>query len=103
METMKIELSNGMSGGTSLFCEINATYEKLVNLLGEPNGDNDGYKTDAEWEILINDKVITIYNWKDGKNYLGEYGDDVEDITEWHIGAKENVNEEIEFLKSKLN
>ena len=77
-------------GGTSLVGYITVSYEKLVNTFGEPNN-SDGYKVDAEWDIKFADGTIaTIYNWKNGKNYIGCDGTDVEEITDWHIGG---VNE----------
>ena len=76
-------------GGTSLMGYITVTFAQLVDVFGEP-GENDGYKTDAEWEIEFADgKVATIYNWKNGHNYNGCDGEDVEDITDWHIGGKD--------------
>jgi hypothetical protein len=89
--------------GTSLSAYIFCTYAALVSLLGEPNSDSDGHKIDAEWILDINGKIVTIYNYKDGKNYNGEDGLDVEDITQWHIGSKEDVEEEVNFLQKKLN
>ena len=75
--------------GTHLQMEALTTYHDLIDLFGKPT-DGDGYKVDAEWHIRFNDgHVATIYNWKDGKNYNGPCGLDVEDITEWHIGGKE--------------
>ena len=54
--------------------------------------ESDGYKIDAEWVLKFEDgKIATISNWKDGRNYLGRYGKDVEDITEWHIGGHDSV------------
>lgn len=89
--------------GSSLSAYIYCTYESIVSLLGEPNSESDGHKIDAEWEIEMGGKIMTIYNYKDGKNYNGEDGLDVEDITEWHIGSKENVEEEVSHLQQKLN
>lgn len=72
--------------GTSLVGYVNTTYSKLFEKFGEPF--DDGYKTDAEWEIEFSDgKVATIYNWKNGKNYNGSEGLDIDDITKWHIGG----------------
>jgi len=66
-----------------------ATYDKIVSKIGPPHISYDGYKTDAEWAIEFEDETIaTIYNWKDGKNYRGEDGLEVGDITEWHIGGE---------------
>jgi hypothetical protein len=96
--------------GTSLQGYVSTTYEKLVETFGEPTN-SDGYKSDAEWEIefieVSDDEVIvkrtaaTIYNWKDGKNYNGCNGMDVEDITDWHIGG--NNKDVVKFVKEILN
>lgn len=69
---------------------VDVSYHELLDKFGEPTV-GDEYKIDAEWEILFDDgKVGTIYNWKDGKNYNGASGMDVEDITDWHIGGHDN-------------
>ena len=73
--------------GTSRVGQIQISYNKLVEKLGEPDeGDDD--KTDAEWDIKFQDGTIaTIYNYKDGRNYLGPRGPAKEDITLWSIGG----------------
>lgn len=73
--------------GTCLQGNIDASYEDLVDLFGQPtNGDN--YKVDAEWYIKFSDGTIaSIYNWKDGKNYNGDEGMETEQIRDWHIGG----------------
>ena len=73
--------------GTSLMNEFSESYSNLVKVFGLPNGKSDGYKVDAEWIIITPEGVATIYNYKDGKNYLEEQGLEVKDITEWHIGG----------------
>ena len=66
---------------------LTARYSDIVNALGEPH-ESDGYKSDAGWDVLCDDGTFaTVYNWKNGKNYNGEFGQDVEDITEWSIGG----------------
>lgn len=85
-----IVLGHIESSGTSLIDYIYLPYNVLKNCLGEPNPDlNDGYKVDAEWVVVDkdNDVVATVYNYKDGKNYLGSEGKDINEITEWHIGG----------------
>ena len=78
--------------GTSLVGFFNVSYTCLVDVLGEPNMENDGYKTDAEWAVeLKTGRILTIYNYKNGKNYCGEEGLEVEDITDWHIGSNEKL------------
>ena len=77
------------------------TYARLVEVFGEPNSGNDGYKTDAEWTIKFPDCTIaSIYNYKDGKNYEGADGLAVEDITEWHIGGK--TKKSLTYIKQVL-
>jgi hypothetical protein len=74
--------------GTSYQGEVVVTYDILVAIFGEPI-DSDRYKVDAEWNIIFeNGEVATIYNYKNGKNYLGDDGLDVKNITDWHIGGK---------------
>lgn len=72
---------------------IEITYDEIVKKLGEPILQEDGDKSDAEWNICFTDTgtVATIYNWKDGKNYLGADGDIPEVITDWHIGGLEHI------------
>ena len=74
---------------TSLQGNIRAGYSLLCNLFGQPHG-SDGYKSDAGWDIEFEDgTVVTIYNWKNGKNYLGSEGYDTQKITSWNVGGKE--------------
>jgi len=66
---------------------IRCSYDDLVDAFGvSSNWDN--YKSDAEWQICFEDGTrATIYNYKDGKNYCGKYGLEVQEIKEWHIGG----------------
>jgi hypothetical protein len=74
--------------GTSLQSYITTDYAKLKKAFGKPNC-GDEYKIDAEWDIEFSDgTVATVYNWKDGKNYLGSNGTPKTKITTWHIGGK---------------
>ena len=76
-------------GGTFLQGYIKASYEQLVKTFGEPHDpDGDNYKTDVEWAFEFADGTIaTLYNWKNGKNYLGAEGLELNDIYEWHVGG----------------
>jgi hypothetical protein len=77
---------------TSLQGHIQTTYAILVATFGEPQGGYDDYKCDCEWNIKFADGVVvSIYNWKNGKNYCGEEGLALEDITEWNIGGHPNT------------
>ena len=73
--------------GTGLQGYIKTTYRKLVSRFGKP-GKGDKYKTDAEWILVFDDgTVASVYNYKDGKNYLGTKGKPVSQITNWHVGG----------------
>ena len=77
-------------GGTFLQGYIKASYDQLVKVFGEPHDPNgDNYKTDVEWAFEFADgTVATLYNWKNGKNYLGEAEVlELDAITEWHVGG----------------
>lgn len=86
--------------GTHLQGYVDCSYDKLTKVFGKPN-EGDGYKVDAEWDILFSDGTIaTIYNYKDGVNYLGEEGLIVNDITNWHIGG--HSNKAVELVKAAI-
>lgn len=87
------------TAGTSLQGYIDLPYKQIREKVGEPF-DGDGYKVDAEWEYQTPYGVATIYNYKDGKNYLGEDGLEVEEITDWHIGG--HNKETFEYMKEFL-
>ena len=75
--------------GSSLQGYIHGEYDDLVESFGEPTLETDEYKTDAEWILDFGDDLlITIYNYKNGKNYLGADGLNVRDIKHWHVGGK---------------
>ena len=65
---------------------INVDYATLVEVFGKP---------DASWAVDTMDtdgskRYISIYNWKDGPNYLGkEEGTPVSEITKWMVGGKD--------------
>jgi hypothetical protein len=62
--------------------------QNIIDKLGKPHSQGDAYKTDAQWAFKFEDgTVATLYNWKDGKNYCGADGLNLEDITSWNIGG----------------
>ena len=89
-------------GGTFLQGYIKASYEQLVKTFGEPHDpDGDNYKTDVEWAFEFADgTVATLYNWKNGKNYLGAEGLELNDIYEWNVGG--NSDKAVAKLLEKL-
>ena len=90
-------------GGTFLRGYIKASYDQLVKVFGEPHDpDGDNYNTDVEWAFEFADGTIaTLYNWKNGKNYLGEAeGLELNDIYEWNVGG--NSDKAVAKLLEKL-
>lgn len=79
--------SSSMPIDTHLQGRVTCGYDRLVELFGDP-GIGDGYKTDAEWIIRFDDgTVATIYNWKNGRSYLGESAPPVTEIRSWNVGG----------------
>jgi hypothetical protein len=76
------------SGGTSLQGYIEASYQDIVDSLGQPNSPVDEYKVDVGWAFKLGDTVFTIYNWKNGYNYCGDRdGVPVGSMNHWHVGG----------------
>jgi len=77
--------------GSSLIGYVKCSYQELIDSFGEPLeidlSTSDG-KTDVEWDIEFQDGTyLHIYNWKNGKNYLGDDGLETDQITEWNVGG----------------
>jgi len=89
-----------LQSGTCLQDEIQISYKKLAEVFGKQNVKGDKEKTDAEWIIITPAGVATIYNYKDGKNYLGKEGLKIVDIENWHIGG--HTKEVVFFIKKAL-
>jgi major membrane immunogen (membrane-anchored lipoprotein) len=98
---MKVNDLTTVVHGTCLQGYLNATYDDIVETLGYPFEHGfDDMKCDAEWTIEFDDgSVATIYNWKNGKNYLGADGLDLCDIKQWNIGGNSmNVVHKVQHL-----
>ena len=73
---------------SSLVGYIEADYIELIAIFGAPTPEFDDLKSDAEWHIKFDDDTIaTIYNYKNGRNYLGAQANHVRDIKNWHVGG----------------
>ena len=87
--------------GTSLMGYIDCSYDRLLKTFGAPHT-GDGYKVDAQWLIQFEDnRTASIYNFKDGKNYMGNKGKALDNIRDWHIGG--HNKSVIEDVKEILN
>ena len=63
----------------------------------------EGFSSIKHVALYFDVSIATIYNWKDGKNYCGEDGKDVEEITHWHVGgSKMQVETRLNFLLNKI-
>lgn len=73
-------VTNALAAGTSLVGYVHTTYDRLVDILGEPrDGSADG-KTTASWTIKFEDgSIATIYDWKQPQTPTQDY--------QWHIGG----------------
>ena len=90
-------------GSSHKIGELDVSYDTLVNVIGVPQSDGDGDKTDCEWDIKINGKVMHIYNWKNGINYCGlQHGLLPPAITHWMVGAEKDSPEEMGILERAL-
>ena len=92
-KVISYEVNEGFSSGTSLQGYVSTTYDRLVELFGQPTyTDGRPYeKVNAEWVLTV--KVqdgddeddwgyhdVTIYNWNTGSVPTDEYS--------WHVGGR---------------
>ena len=94
--------------GTCYQGTIKTEYGTLCHMLGNPEFLVDNFKSDVQWTLTFDDgSIATIYNWKNGKNYLGEEGIPVVQITNWNIGgysksALKNVERLLDRTDTKI-
>ena len=87
--------------GTSLMGHIDAGYSELIEAFGNSSEYFDNYKSDAEWMVRFDDGTeVTIYNYKDGKNYCGASGLPRTEIRDWHVGG--HSKKAVELIKQVL-
>jgi len=79
--------------GTSQKGQVYTTYDKLVNVLGQPkDGSADG-KTTCEWHVEFEDgEVVTIYDWKVPETPKHLY--------KWNVGARNHTP--LDYLETLL-
>ena len=87
---MKFKLTDEFPNGSCLQGYIDESYDRLVEVFGEPNSDGDEYKVQKEWVIEFADGTIaTIYDYKEGDAYNGEgQGKHYTQVTDWHVGGR---------------
>ena len=73
--------------GTHGIGSILARYDDIVAVYGKPFTRLPENKMDVQWIVETEHGIATIYNYKDGKAYLGEKGLDIRAIKRWHIGG----------------
>ena len=109
---MKFTKTNNING-THLQGNVGATYQELVEVFGEPTrfewSEESDNKVDAEWRITFEDGTkATIYNYKNGLNYLGAEGKRVSEISMWNVGGHNEravtlVNDEVIEWQHRLH
>ena len=66
--------------GTCLQGTINTSYDRLVELFGQPTQVEADGKVQVEWAMKFTDGTLaTIYDWKENQVPEG--------VTEWHVGG----------------
>lgn len=85
--------------GSSLKGYVNATYDELVGVLGEPtrNEPSGDEKTQVEWVVEFEGNVFTIYDWK---TYSRDYT--LNELDVFNIGGKVWAGDFIDYLEKIL-
>lgn len=91
---IKVNDRNSNINFSGLVGYVEATYEELVEVLGEPDTDFD--KSTAHWTVEAPDgTVATIYDYKNYMTPVGKY--------DWHIGGHDESKARllVEFMLGK--
>lgn len=89
MSKLKVFNSDNVpnTNGTGLAGYVNATYNQLVSVLGEPTFDypSGDEKVQVEWVVEFEGNLFTIYDWK---TYNRDYTEN--SLERFNIGSKVN-------------
>lgn len=85
---------------SSLKGYIDATYDQLVGVLGEPtvNEPSGDEKTQLEWVVEFRGDIFTIYDWK---TYNRAYT--INELDRFNIGGTSYVGDFIDYLEQTIN
>ena len=79
---------NGFGKMGVIEAEVSVTQLRMI--FGDPVYEFDGEnnrKEDIEWQGWVEGYRYKIYNYKDGKSYLGPKGLALDELRDWHIGG----------------
>ncbi len=81
-----------------LVSTFRATQHQIEKAFGEPT---DGCcdideKVQNEWELMSGSHIVTIYDWKEYRNY------GYNEVLEWHIGSDCDESDFISEVKSEI-
>ena len=62
---------------------LDVPYNHIVEVFGPPTINGYDHRTDAQWYIETPDGEVRLYNYKNGRTYLGPKGPATQDITRW--------------------
>ena len=100
---MPLPRTHGVGSFDAPFSYVRAILGEPIYKKDFPNGP--GYKSDVVWQIIVKSnpiEIVRVYNYKDGKNYLGDEGKEVEQITYWKIGSN-NRDKARAYISNRLN
>jgi hypothetical protein len=101
MKKIKVlSIENANESGTSFKGYINATYNQLVEALGEPtyNEPSGDGKVQVEWVVEFEGDIFTIYDWK---TYSREYTEN--ELKTFNVGGNTSAFNFIQEVETLIN
>lgn len=100
---MKFQAAQISLSGTSYMGSLEASYDQLARIFGEPNSEGDGDKTVFEWHVVDDNgrpAALYVYKWGPAALQLCKQ----RGLLRWNIGAtNELVATDLEaFVKAAL-
>ena len=91
---------------TSVFIchnRISTAFKLEFEISGKPFTRLPENKIDVQWVIETKHGIATLYNYKDGKAYLGEKGLDIKAIKQWHVGGSGHGKAVFEEIQTAIH